>query len=332
VSQTPETVQFLVETGWRVFVEKGAGKAAGFTDSAYEQAGAKIVRRSRVWKCDVVAKVQPPSVYETSLLDDRLLVSFVQPDQNIDLVDQLQCQGATCFAMDNAPSFVPRAKAYCGVASQANIAGYRAVVEATHEYKYQFCGEVTQDQQRAPAQVLVIGGGIAGLSAISTAKSMGAVVRAYDTRPETQSAIEAAGGEFLNIDEELSNLYPGRQSDIHPSSDLYRHAEVRAQCHFINCSLPCAQIRAMAKWTKDADVIISTAFSSGKLHNLYLHAQFEVADTLMSADGRRSPAYITSEMVSNMRPGSVIVDMAASRDGGNCEITEVRPGIGWAIR
>eukprot|EP01042_Synura_sphagnicola_P032630 gene32630-41960_t len=209
--------------------------------------------------------------------------------------------------MDNAPSFVPRAKAYCGVASQANIAGYRAVVEAVREFGHFFSGQITPGKVYPAAQVLVIGGGIAGLSAISTAKSMGAVVRAYDTRPETQSAIEAAGGEFLNIDEELSNLYPGRQSDIHPSSDLYRHAE----------------IRAMAKWTKDADVIISTAFSSGKLHHLYLHAQLEVADMLMSADGRRSPAYITSEMVSNMRPGSVIVDMAASRDGGNCEITEV---------
>ena len=159
--------------------------------------------KSRAWKCKVVAKVQPPTEYETRLLQDRILVSFIQPDQNSDLVEQLHYQGATAFAMDNVPRHLANAKEICAISSQATIAGYRAIIEAAHGYKHFFSGRTTLNKTFPPAKVLVIGGGVAGLSAIATAKSMGAEVEAYDSREEVRGAVEACGGKFLRLSDEI---------------------------------------------------------------------------------------------------------------------------------
>jgi len=199
VAQSPDSVRVLLKAGFReVLVETSAGETAQFTDDEYSKAGARVVDCAKAWGADVVAKVQPLSLEEAALLQNRTLVSFIQPSLNEPLMAQLQGQHSTVFAMDCIPRLVSRGQAYDALSSQANIAGYRAVIEAAHVFGRFFCGQTTAAGKVPPAKVLVLGAGVAGLAAVSTAKQMGAVVSAYDVRPAAREQIESLGGRFLS--------------------------------------------------------------------------------------------------------------------------------------
>ena len=182
VAQTPESVTKLVKEGWNVLVEKGAGEGSSFSDAAYTAAGAQIVDKSAAFKASLVTKVAVPTAEEAKLIEDRMLLSMIWPAQNPDLLAQLQAQKATVFAMDCIPRTLSRGQAFDALSSQANIAGYRAVVESANCFGRFFAGQMTAAGKVPPAKVLVLGGGVAGLAAVQTAKNMGAVVRLFDVR------------------------------------------------------------------------------------------------------------------------------------------------------
>lgn len=182
-------------------IEKDAGVASHFNNSDYEEAGAKIVSSEDIWKdSDIVMKLRPPTTEEASALGDKTLISFLYPAQNKELVQQLEDQNATVFAMDCIPRTLSRGQTYDALSSQANISGYRAVIEASNEFGRFFSGQMTAAGKVPPAKVLVLGTGVAGLAAIQTAKNMGAIVRAFDVRPVTKEQVEAMGGQFLEVD------------------------------------------------------------------------------------------------------------------------------------
>ncbi|CAM9974222.1 unnamed protein product, partial [Choristocarpus tenellus] len=202
VGQTPDSVRSLVKVGFNVVIETGAGAASSFSDKAYTEAGAVVVDKSTAWKGDIVVKVDPPTPEEASMLESRTLVGLFYPGQNENLVEQLKGQGATVMAMDCIPRTLSRGQTYDALSSQANIAGYRAVIEAAHHFGRFLGGQMTAAGNVKPAKVLVVGAGVAGLAAISQAKAMGAVVRAYDVRTIVREQIESLGAEFLQVDYE----------------------------------------------------------------------------------------------------------------------------------
>lgn len=194
VAASPESVARLVKPGFSVVVEDGAGEKSFFSNADYEAAGAKIVSGDAVWAdSDIVMKLRPPSPEDIKKLDNRTLISFLYPKQNEALVKQLQDQNATAFAMDCIPRTLSRGQTYDALSSQANISGYRAVLEASNEFGRFFAGQMTAAGKVPPAKVLVIGTGVAGLAAIQTAKNMGAIVKAFDVRPVTKEQVEAMG-------------------------------------------------------------------------------------------------------------------------------------------
>ncbi|MFC6707140.1 Re/Si-specific NAD(P)(+) transhydrogenase subunit alpha [Flexivirga alba] len=279
VAATPRTVQQLISLGYSVQVERGAGARAAYLDNAYVGAGATIVGDD-VWNADLLLKVNAPSADEVPLLQPgQYLASLLAPALNPELVESIAARGATALAMDAVPR-ISRAQALDVLSSMANIGGYRAVVEAAHEFGSFFTGQVTAAGKVPPAKVLVVGAGVAGLAAIGTAGSLGAVVRAFDSRPETAEQVESMGAEFLRVDVDEGTDEPG------PSADGYAK-ETGAQFNRLAEQLYAAQSR-------DVDIIITTALIPGK----------------------PAPRLITEEMVASMRPGSVIVDMAAA-SGGN---------------
>jgi NAD(P) transhydrogenase len=182
VVQDPKSVKLLVDAGFEVRVEAGAGAEALFSDEAYVEAGASIVKAKAVWASDIVLKIRPPSVAQLELLGDRTLISLVNPSANVHLLERLQEQGATAFSLDCIPRMLSRGQTFDVLSSQTNIAGYRAVVEASHAFGRFFAGQTTAAGKVAPAKVLVLGAGVAGLAAIQTAKNMGAIVRACRRR------------------------------------------------------------------------------------------------------------------------------------------------------
>lgn len=191
VAATPESIQRLVKPGFQVVVEDGAGEKAFFSNADYEAAGATIAPAEQVWKeSDIVMKLRPPTDKEVEMLEDRTLISFLYPKQNEALVKKLRDQKSTAFAMDCIPRTLSRGQTYDALSSQANISGYRAVLEASNEFGRFFAGQMTAAGKVPPAKVLVIGTGVAGLAAIQTAKNMGAVVRAFDVRPVTKEQVE----------------------------------------------------------------------------------------------------------------------------------------------
>ena len=204
VAQSPESVGKLVKAGFNVVVESGAGKEAEFLDSAYQAAGAKIVDAKTAYGSDIVLKVRPPSLQvdgkpEVALFKKGAVsYSFLYPKQNAALVEQLQKAGVTSFAMDCVPR-ISRAQVFDALSSMANIAGYRAVIEAAGSFGRFFAGQMTAAGKVPPATFLVIGGGVAGLSAMATASSMGAVVRGFDTRPAVREQVQSVGGTFLEV-------------------------------------------------------------------------------------------------------------------------------------
>lgn len=278
VAATPKTVEQLIGLGYAVFVQSGAGHRASFEDDAYAAAGADVVG-DEVWNTDVILKINAPSVDElTRLRSGQTFVSLLSPALKPELVTALAERGVTALAMDAVPR-ISRAQSLDVLSSMANIGGYRAVIEAAHEFGSFFTGQVTAAGKVPPAKVLVVGAGVAGLSAIGTAGSLGAVVRAFDARSEVAEQVESMGAEFLRI--EL-----GDAADNAPSSDGY--AKETGE----DFNTKAAQL--YAEQAADVDIVITTAL----------------------IPGRPAPRLLDESMVASMKPGSVIVDMAAA-NGGN---------------
>lgn len=281
VACTPATVALLGKLGFETVVESGAGLAASLDDAAYQTAGATVADKAAVWVCPLIYKVNAPSEQELPLLNEgQTIVSFLWPRQNEALVEALRAKKVNALAMDMVPR-ISRAQALDALSSMANISGYRAVIEAANAFGRFFTGQITAAGKVPPAQVLVIGAGVAGLAAIGTANSLGAVVRAFDTRLEVAEQIESMGGKFLKLD------FPQESGG---SGDGY--AKVMSD-EFI-----AAEMKLFAEQAKEVDIIITTA----------------------AIPGKPAPKLITKEMVESMKSGSVIVDLAAAT-GGNCELT-----------
>jgi NAD(P) transhydrogenase subunit alpha len=294
VATTPEVAAQLMKLGYDVVVQSGAGAEASFPDDAYRAAGCEIVASARdiYERCDIVMKVRAPEGDELGMLrSGQALISFIWPAQNPELLKTLTERGVTALAMDSVPR-ISRAQKMDALSSMANIAGYRAVVEAAQHFGRFFTGQITAAGKIPPAKVLVIGAGVAGLAAIGAAKSMGAIVRAFDTRPEVKEQVESMDAEFLMLD--------FKDED---GSGEGGYAKVMSK-EFIE-----AEMALFAEQAKDVDIIITTALIPGK----------------------PAPRLITAEMVQSMKDGSVVVDLAAEQ-GGNCELTEpgqvvVRNGV-----
>jgi len=283
VATTPDVAAELMKLGFSVAVERGAGAAASCSDKAYEAAGCEIVASAgELWaQSDVILKVRAPEGDEAGLLRaDQTLITFLAPGQNPELLAQLTASGGTALSMDSVPR-ISRAQKMDALSSMANIAGYRAIVEAAQHFGRFFTGQITAAGKIPPAKVLVIGAGVAGLSAIGAAKSMGAIVRAFDTRPEVKEQVESMNAEFLMLD-----------FDDEDGTGEGGYAKVMSD-EFIK-----AEMELFAEQAKEVDIIITTALIPGK----------------------PAPRLVTAEMVGLMKDGSVIVDLAAET-GGNCELT-----------
>jgi NAD(P) transhydrogenase subunit alpha len=282
VATVPEVVEKLVKLGFRVAVESGAGDAANFADQTYRAAGAEIVPdAARLWSsADIVFKLRPPTAAEVGLMRaGQTLVSFIYPAQHADLMQALAARKATVLAMDSVPR-ISRAQKLDALSSMANIAGYRAVIEAAQHFGRFFTGQITAAGKVPPAKVFIIGAGVAGLAAIGAASGLGAIVRANDTRPEVADQVKSMGAEFVPVDYQEEGSGVGGYAKI--MSEGFQRA----------------QRETFAKQAKDVDIIITTALIPGK----------------------PAPKLITADMVRSMKPGSVIVDLAAEQ-GGNCELT-----------
>jgi NAD(P) transhydrogenase subunit alpha len=283
VATVPEVVEKLVKLGFQVAVESGAGDAANFADDTYRAAGAQVVPAAAdIWaRSDIVYKVRPPSADEVALLrEGGMLVGFVWPAQYPELMQALQAKKATVLAIDCLPRQLSRAQKMDALTSMAGISGYRAVIEAAHAFGRFLNGQVTAAGKIPPAKVFIAGAGVAGLAAIGTAANLGAIVRANDTRAEVADQVVSLGGEFVKVDYEEEGSGGGGYAKV--MSEGFQQA----------------QRQMYAQQAKDADIIITTALIPGK----------------------PAPKLITAEMVKTMKPGSVIVDMAAEQ-GGNCELT-----------
>jgi H+-translocating NAD(P) transhydrogenase subunit alpha len=277
VATAPDVVEKLVKQGFRVAVEAGAGEGAQISDDAYRAAGAEIIAdRAALWTAaDIVFKVRAPDDPEIALLrDGAMLVSFIWPAQNPQLMQKLAARKATVLAMDSVPR-ISRAQKLDALSSMANIAGYRAVIEAAHAFGRFFTGSITAAGKVPPAKVFIIGAGVAGLAAIGAASSLGAIVRANDTRPEVGDQVKSMGGEFVPVDYQEEG------------SGVGGYAKVMSE------GFQKAQREVFAKQAKEVDIIITTALIPGK----------------------PAPKLITADMVRSMKQGSVIVDLAAEQGG-----------------
>src|SRR5476651_1158618 len=280
VAATPKTVEQLLMLGFSVIVEQGAGHQASFDDPAYQAAGATLVDGMEVWLADVILAVNAPRDDEIALMcAGSTLICFIWPAQYPDLLKKLAARQINVLAMDSVPR-ISRAQSMDALSSMANIAGYRAIIEAAHEFGRFFTGQITAAGKVPPAKVVIIGAGVAGLAAIGAAGSLGAIVRAFDTRPEVKEQVQSMGAEFLELDFE----------EEAGSGDGY--AKVMSEA-FIK-----AEMALFAAQAEEVDIIVTTALIPGK----------------------PAPKLITKEMVASMKPGSVIVDLAA-QTGGNCELT-----------
>jgi NAD(P) transhydrogenase subunit alpha len=283
VATVPEVVEKLIKLGFAVSVESGAGDAANFSDDTYRAAGAQIVEgAAALWaESDIVFKVTVPTPAELELMrEGGILIGFIWPAQNPELMQQLASKKATVLAIDALPRMLSRAQKMDALTSQAGVAGYRAVVEAANAFGRFFAGQITAAGKVQPAKVFIAGAGVAGLAAIGTAVGLGAIVRANDTRAEVADQVISMGGEFVKVDFEEEGGGGGGYAKV--MSEGFQQA----------------QRDMYAKQAREVDIIITTALIPGK----------------------PAPKLITAEMVKSMKPGSVIVDMAAER-GGNCELT-----------
>ncbi|MEO5348413.1 MAG: Re/Si-specific NAD(P)(+) transhydrogenase subunit alpha [Magnetococcus sp. YQC-3] len=288
VAASPESVKQFIKLGFSVVVESNAGQEANFADDVYLGAGAEIApdAPSLYAKADIILKVRAPMLnpnsgtHEVELLRaGTTLISFIWPAQNAELMERLAAAQVTVLAMDSVPR-ISRAQKLDALSSMANIAGYRAVIEAAHHFGRFFTGQITAAGKVPPAKVFVIGAGVAGLAAIGAASGLGAIVRAFDTRPEVADQVKSMGAEFVAVDYEEEGTGVGGYAKV--MSEGFQQAQ-----------------KAMtAKQVAEVDIVITTALIPGK----------------------PAPKLITAEMVQSMKPGSVIVDLAAEM-GGNCELT-----------
>ncbi|GMG86381.1 Re/Si-specific NAD(P)(+) transhydrogenase subunit alpha [Biformimicrobium ophioploci] len=293
VAATPASVDKLKSLGFEVRIQAGAGEAASFRDSDYEQAGAQIAADAAgcFTGADIVLKVQAPSTEEIELIPPRAtLISFMKPGQSEALLKTLAEKNINALAMESVPR-ISRAQKMDALSSMANIAGYRAVIEAAHSFGRFFTGQITAAGKVPPAKVLVIGAGVAGLAAIGTAKGMGAIVRAFDTRAEVKEQVESMGAEFLTVEIEEEGSGTGG------------YAKEMSQA-FID-----AEMALFREQAEEVDIVITTAL----------------------IPGRPAPKLWLADMVETMKEGSVVVDLAAE-NGGNCDFTEkdekvVREGV-----
>ena len=283
VATTPEVAKHLIKLGFEVLVESGAGEGSHFSDTAYTDAGVTVAEGAKtIWQdSDIIFKVRPPEFNsnlnseEVDLLHEKqVLITFLWPAQNPDLLKKLAEKKVTAISMDSVPR-ISRAQKMDALSSMANIAGYRAVVEAAQHFGRFFTGQITAAGKIPPAKVMVIGAGVAGLAAIGAAKSMGAIVRAFDTRPEVKEQVESMNAEFLELDFEEEGSGTGG------------YAKVMSK-EFIE-----AEMALFAEQAKEVDIIITTALIPGK----------------------PAPELIKEEMVVSMKDGSVIVDLAAEQGG-----------------
>jgi len=284
VATVPDVVTKLTKLGFAVVVEQGAGDLADLPDQAYEQAGASIaLSAAALWSgSDIVFKVRAPTAEEVALMHEgQTLIGFLWPAQNPDLMQQLAAKKVTALSIDALPRTLSRAQKMDALTSMAGVSGYRAVVEAAGAFGRFFNGQITAAGKVPPAKVFIAGAGVAGLAAIGAAASLGAIVRANDTRAEVADQVISLGGEFVKVNYEEEGSGGGG------------YAKVMSE------GFQAAQREMYAQQTQECDIIITTALIPGK----------------------PAPKLITAEMVRNMKPGSVIVDMAAEQ-GGNCELTE----------
>ncbi len=283
VATVPEVVVKLVKLGFAAAVESSAGEAAHFSDDDYRAAGAEVLPSATdLWaRADIVFKVRPPTLEEVGLMrEGATLIGFVWPAQNPELMQALQAKRATVLAIDCLPRQLSRAQKMDALTSMAGISGYRAVIEAANAFGRFLNGQVTAAGKIPPAKVFIAGAGVAGLAAIGTAANLGAIVRANDTRAEVADQVVSLGGEFVKVDYEEEGSGGGGYAKV--MSEGFQAAQ-----------------RAMyAQQAREVDIIITTALIPGK----------------------PAPRLITAEMVQSMKPGSVIVDLAAEQ-GGNCELT-----------
>ena len=284
VATVPDVVEKLIKLGFSILVESGAGDAANFSDDSYTAAGARIAPTVKdLWDgSDIVFKVRAPSLEEVgSIKPGTTLVSFIWPAQNPDLMQALAARRVTVLAMDSLPRLLSRAQKMDALTSMAGVVGYRAVIEAANQFGRFFHGQVTAAGKIPPAKVFVAGAGVAGLAALGEAVSMGAIVRANDTRAEVADQVKSMGAEFVKVDYEEEGSGGGG------------YAKVMSE------GFQAAQRDMYAQQAREVDIIITTALIPGK----------------------PAPRLITAEMVQSMKPGSVIIDLAAEQ-GGNCELTE----------
>jgi NAD(P) transhydrogenase subunit alpha len=284
VALTPDSARQLEKLGHACFVVAGAGAAAGISDDAYRAAGVTVVPDAAALfgEVDVVVKVRPPAEGEVKLFrKGQTLISFIYPAQSSELLEELKERGVTTIAMDMVPR-ISRAQKMDALSSMANIAGYRAVIEAGNNFGRFFTGQVTAAGKIPPAKVLVVGAGVAGLAAIGTSVSLGAITYAFDVRPEVAEQIESMGAEFVFLEFEEAQDGAATGGYAAPSSPEFREKQL-------------AKFRELAP---EMDIVITTAL----------------------IPGRPAPVLWTKDMVEAMKPGSVIVDLAAER-GGNCDLT-----------
>src|SRR5512133_2042872 len=284
VATVPEVVEKLVKLGFSVAVQSGAGDAANCSDDSYRAAGAQVIDGAAPLfaAADMVFKIGVPTPEEVGLMHaGQTLITFIWPAQNPDLMKSLAARKATVLAIDSLPRTLSRAQKMDALTSMAGISGYRAIIEAANAFGRFFSGQVTAAGKVPPAKVFVAGAGVAGLAAIGTSVGLGAIVRANDTRAEVADQVKSMGAEFVKVDYEEEGSGGGGYAKV--MSEGFQKA----------------QREMYAKQAKDVDIIITTALIPGK----------------------PAPRLITAEMVQSMKPGSVIVDMAAEQ-GGNCELTE----------
>jgi len=275
VAATPDSVTKLTSLGFDVVLEPHAGLAAGFADDAYTAVGARVGSQAEAWAANVVIKVRPPEAHEVDRLQaGQTLISYLYPAQNSALVDRLTARGVSVVAMDQVPR-TTRAQKVDALSSTGNLSGYRAVLEAAHALQRPMGGQTTAAGKILPCKVLVIGAGVAGLAAIGAARALGAIVRAFDTRPVVKEQVASMGAEFLQVElDEDGSGQGGYAKEMSPA--------------FI-----AAEMALFAEQARDVDVIITTALIPGK----------------------RAPILITADMVRSMKRGSVVVDLAAEQQG-----------------
>ncbi len=284
VSMTPDSAQAVMKLGHQCSIQSGAGARAGFSDALYAKAGVEVLPDAAavVAAADVLVKVRGPEVAEAEALrKGQTLISFFWPAQNPELLEIAKARGATVIAMDMVPR-ISRAQKMDALSSMANIAGYRAVIEAGSNFGRFFTGQVTAAGKVPPAKVLIVGAGVAGLAAIGTAVSLGAIVHAFDVRPEVAEQIESMGASFVFLEFEATQDGAATGGYAAPSSPEFREKQL-------------AKFRELAP---EMDIVITTAL----------------------IPGRPAPKLWLADMVAAMKPGSVVVDLAAER-GGNCDLT-----------